>query len=120
MLALVVCHTFPQKMKDGEFVVQPKMLSRRLPTKSILLGVASQPLTYRNSNGFIYLVRVSEQVLANKLTVNTSLSDDIYVNNDIKSGGLRNISDINTPLSVVKCCSTITLNYGLDEAMDRV
>ena len=67
----------------------PKMLSRRFPVKTMFMAVVGRPLAHRNFDGKIHLERVSKTRKIGTRTSHHNFSDDVIVNDEIKSGSWK-------------------------------
>ena len=69
--------------EGDDTVVRPKMLSRRFPVKSMVMGVVGLPVPHRNFDGRIFLERVSKRKYIQTCTSHTNFSDDTLINGEI-------------------------------------
>ena len=69
---------------EGELKL-PKMLLRRFPVKTMFMAVVGHPLAHRNFDGKIHLERVSKTRLITTRTSHHNFSDDVIINDEIKS-----------------------------------
>ena len=72
--------------EGADFVVQPKVRSRRFPVKAMFMGVVGRPVPSKNFDGLIHLEQVSKSVKVKKLTCHQNFTDNVIVNIQIKQG----------------------------------
>ena len=72
-----------------DFLLLPKMRSRRFPVKSMFMGVIARPREDRNFDGKILLERVSEEKTLTRNSTNQNFSVDLNVNThlNMENGG---------------------------------
>ena len=113
----------PYEKEGADVVIQPKVISRRFPVKSMFLGVVSRPIPHRNFDGRIHLERISTQETVKKLTATQNFSDDVIVNQAIKNGEWRQLFDTDSPLSLsaLEVKRIVADHFALDAAVvDRL
>ena len=68
-----------------------KSKTRRLPVKSMFMGVVGRPIPETQFDGRINLERVSETKVVKSLTAYQNFTDDVILNLQIKNGGWRKL-----------------------------
>ena len=68
-----------------------KTLLRRFPVKTMLMAIGGRLLAHRNFDGKIHLERVSKSRLITTRTSHHNFSDDVIVNDKIKSDSWKDI-----------------------------
>ena len=93
---------------------KPKMLSRRFPVKTMIMGVVGRPIPHRNFDGRIHLERISKTKYLSTCTANRDFSHDIGVNEALKTGEWRSIISGNDR-KIGDIAVILTEAYGLEE-----
>ena len=100
---------------------RPKIISRRFPVKSMFLGVVGRPIPHRQFDGRILLERVSTTEPVTRQTATTNFSDDIFINNTIKSGEWRQLFQGISDLGCEDILNTVSSHYNLEHVVaDRL
>ena len=66
-------------------IIFPKIISRRFPVKPMFLVVLDRPIIYRGFNGKMLIESITKEVVVSNLTAHQNISDDVLVNDAIKS-----------------------------------
>ena len=87
----------------------------------MFLRVVGRPIPHHHFGGKILLERLSKQFKVKKLTMHQKFTDDVIVNQDIKSGEWRILFKDSESFSDKDCIDVIVESYYLDEAFsDRL
>ena len=108
---------------DGsDFTPSPKMRSRRYPVKCMFLGCVANPSPENNFDGRIHLERISKQKKTGQMTHHSRFSEDVNINNQMKTGEWRHYIDLDdTQLTIREHAVTIGIAFQLEDAIvDRL
>ncbi len=79
---------------------RPHLVNRRYPVKSMFLGVVARPRPDINAtkyNGMVHIERISEEKIISRRTSHQRFSEDLLVNNMIRNGTWKTLSDFSEP-----------------------
>ena len=85
----------------------------------MFMGVVARPRPDKNFDGRIFLERVSKNTTIGKLTAHTNFSDDVLINQQLKSGEWKSL--YTDGMTVGKMKSEIIVHYDLSQEIgDRL
>ena len=76
-----------EKEDGADFIVLPKVRSRRFLIKGMFMRVCGRPIQNKNFDGKLHLEKVSKITVLKKMTTHQNFCNDWMLNNENKDGG---------------------------------